>query len=84
MITPEFLLEAVRYTNLYANQKNRSNWKPVTVNEMKAFFGVILWLGVKHEERSEVPLCVFVWYIIILTHPELHSSNCTETKTKKL
>jgi hypothetical protein len=55
-ITPEFLLQAVRYTNLYAAQKNRHGWKDVTTNEMKAFIGIILWLGVRHAERSEVTL----------------------------
>ena len=44
---------AVVNTNLYAQQSNRSNWTDTWDIEMRAFIGVILFLGAKKTERCE-------------------------------
>jgi hypothetical protein len=46
--------QIVAQTNNYAQQHNRSNWTPTTVDEMWAFIGCVLLIGTKHMERQEV------------------------------
>ena len=46
--------QIVAQTTNYAQQHERSNWTPTTVDEMWAFIGCVLLIGTKHMERQEV------------------------------
>ena len=53
LITPAILRDAVLYTNLYAHQTTRSQWTDTWDAEMRAFIGVILFLGAKNIDRPD-------------------------------
>lgn len=53
LLTSTFVSLAVVNTNLYAQQTNRSNWVDTWDTEMRAFIGVILFLGAKKTDRCE-------------------------------
>ena len=52
-ITNAIIDTFVQFTNLYANNTNRTRWKDITAVELKKFFSVIIYMGINKLGRRE-------------------------------